>query len=290
MKSKHIGVVILNYNTWIDTVECVQSFQAQIYDNLSIVIVDNGSSDQSVRELRKISSMFENVYLIQSNTNLGFAKGNNIGIRYARESLRCNSVIVINSDTVVQSTFVQEMSAAIEPGVSVISPYVVRRDGNVQPPAVNTDNIRKEIIRTIIMNCLSEILNSVVFRGIYGKYRERKRPKIKSLQTSIIPKKYFIQGCAYMLTEDFFQHYTQLYPNTFLYWEELNLLYYVCKCGTHTKYIYTSPVLHKVAVSTQNLLKNSNQKKQKRKLVWDSLLKSLPLYFTSYKGIKKKYC
>jgi GT2 family glycosyltransferase len=88
--------VIVNWNGWRDTLECLASVREQEYDHLQIVVVDNGSTDDSVERIR---SAFPEVRLIETGKNLGYSGGCNEGLRVA---LAGNSQFVwlLNNDTI----------------------------------------------------------------------------------------------------------------------------------------------------------------------------------------------
>ena len=79
-----VWIVVLNWNGLSDTLACLQSLQQLRYPERRIVVVDNGSTDGSVEALRSARSSigFE---LIEAGRNLGYAGGNNLGIRHALE-------------------------------------------------------------------------------------------------------------------------------------------------------------------------------------------------------------
>lgn len=94
-----VGIVILNWNGIDDTLECLRSLGDLAYGNFVVVVVDNGSSDDSVLRLRKCKTPFP-FELIETGQNLGFAEGNNVGIRRAL-SQGAEYVLLLNNDTVV---------------------------------------------------------------------------------------------------------------------------------------------------------------------------------------------
>ena len=73
----HIGVVILNTNRRDDTLQCLSSLTQSTYENLSVIVLDNSSTDGSVAAVR---SSFPSVRLIGLSENLGYAGNNNFGI------------------------------------------------------------------------------------------------------------------------------------------------------------------------------------------------------------------
>lgn len=83
-----IAVVVLNYNNYSDTVGCIGLIAGQ--RDLDIVLVDNCSSDDSGVRLRDRYAGQQGLYFIDSDSNGGYAMGNNLGIRYAVEVLHAN--------------------------------------------------------------------------------------------------------------------------------------------------------------------------------------------------------
>jgi hypothetical protein len=95
---KRYLIILLNYNNWQDTVECVQSLNKSGVKDSNILIIENCSSDES---LEKLKTNFSSVKIIQTEKNLGFTGGNNLGIRYASEN-NYHYAVVLNNDTIVE--------------------------------------------------------------------------------------------------------------------------------------------------------------------------------------------
>ena len=94
---KEIAVIVLNWNGKEDTLECLQSLQEQENVDFDIIVVDNGSEEDSVKVIRE---EFPAVQIIESGKNLGYAEGNNVGMRYALNH-GAQFVFVLNNDTVL---------------------------------------------------------------------------------------------------------------------------------------------------------------------------------------------
>jgi GT2 family glycosyltransferase len=94
-----VYIVIVNYNGWKDTLECLSSLGYLTYPRVGIVVIDNASSDNSETLIREHDS---SVTLLQSGSNLGYASGNNLGIRYALKN-GADYVWLLNNDTVVDT-------------------------------------------------------------------------------------------------------------------------------------------------------------------------------------------
>ena len=105
-----IFIVILNYNGQYDTIECIKSIRKSSYKHYKIVIVDNGSKDESVSILKR---EFPDVKLIENEENSGFGGGNNTGIDYSLQR-GVPYILLLNNDTVVEKDFLYHMIEAIE--------------------------------------------------------------------------------------------------------------------------------------------------------------------------------
>jgi GT2 family glycosyltransferase len=89
-----VSCVVLNWNGWADTLECLEALRECTYPHLTVIVVDNGSTDDSVA---RIKSAHPDILLLESGKNLGFSGGNNIGIRYALQS-GANYIWLLNND------------------------------------------------------------------------------------------------------------------------------------------------------------------------------------------------
>ena len=96
-----VFAIILNWNDFDDTYECVNSLRTVDYPRLDIVLVDNNSSDGSAAKLREA---FPSLPLIVSPHNSGYAAGNNAGILFALEQ-GAEYVLILNNDVVVDKDF-----------------------------------------------------------------------------------------------------------------------------------------------------------------------------------------
>jgi GT2 family glycosyltransferase len=90
-----VACIVLNWNGWQDTLACLDALREGTYSELNIIVVDNGSTDDSVARIR---STHPEVLLLESGKNLGFAGGNNVGIRHALAH-GADYVWLLNNDT-----------------------------------------------------------------------------------------------------------------------------------------------------------------------------------------------
>ena len=112
----NVAVVILNWNGWSDTLECVKTIASRV--DYRIIIVDNSSTDDSVKHLK---SLGENVEIIETTRNLGFSGGNNVGIMRALSD-GFDFVWLLNNDTLLSGGEIDSFLAlmADHPDVGIL--------------------------------------------------------------------------------------------------------------------------------------------------------------------------
>jgi hypothetical protein len=112
-----VAVIVLNWNNASDTLACLESLDGVKYPSFHIIVVDNGSTDDS-RE--RIAAAFPHVAILATGANLGYAEGNNVGVRLALGS-PVDYICVLNNDVVVAPDFltalVDEAESAADIGM-----------------------------------------------------------------------------------------------------------------------------------------------------------------------------
>jgi GT2 family glycosyltransferase len=104
-----VGIVVLNWNNYEDTAECIRSLENINYENYFIVVVDNGSTDGSVE---KLSEEFDHNFVINSE-NKGFSGGCNAGIKHALAK-GADYTLLINNDIIVEDDFLGPLVSTAE--------------------------------------------------------------------------------------------------------------------------------------------------------------------------------
>jgi GT2 family glycosyltransferase len=127
MNSPLVFVVVLNWNGWRDTIRCLDAVARLDYPAYHVIAIDNGSSDDSIEQIRAAKPEIE---LMEEEQNLGFAGGNNTGIRRALDQ-GAEYVWVVNNDAVVEPDSLRALveTAQSRPRIGVVGPAVWR------PPA-----------------------------------------------------------------------------------------------------------------------------------------------------------
>jgi len=117
-----VTIVVLNYNGRVDTLACLASLRRLRYPSYRVLVVDNGSRDGSVAAVREA---YPEVEVIACGGNLGFAAGNNLGVRQALQD-RAEYVLLLNNDTVVDPTLLDRLVDACErdPRIGATGPKI----------------------------------------------------------------------------------------------------------------------------------------------------------------------
>ncbi|WP_235114897.1 glycosyltransferase family 2 protein [Cyclobacterium qasimii] len=122
-----VAIVILNWNGWAYTQACIESLLVSGVSESDIVLVDNGSTDGS---LLNVKNRFQDIHLIKNKVNEGFTGGNNIGMQYALNR-GYEYIMLLNNDTKVTTGFLElliaemrtsDKLAAIQPLIYYMEP------------------------------------------------------------------------------------------------------------------------------------------------------------------------
>lgn len=118
-----VAIILVNWNGYDFTRSCLESLRKVDFPDFQVIVVDNASLNQEGKRLKKA---FPEIELIENTENLGFAGGNNVGIRYALEQ-GFTHVMLLNNDTEVEPDFLGEMVRSFNqnPGLGVVQPLIL---------------------------------------------------------------------------------------------------------------------------------------------------------------------
>lgn len=266
-----IGFVILNYKTYKDTLELLKNLQKQSWiSKLNIYVVDNGSNNESVNELTKIKNFFFEFELIMSSKNIGFAKGNNLGITKAVHD-GCEFIICSNSDINIdkQNDFLQQIRSTydLDEDIAIIAPSIRNMDDIYQNPFRANRFTKKEIIKMKLFYLTNFYRIYYFFRVyiFYGliTYIAKKR-KSNNNKLPIIQNNngyiYSPHGSFLIFTPTFFKYYKGFDNSTFLYCEEFILSEMLYSKNLKCYFQKSLKVLHKESQTTDAIVKNYKEK------------------------------
>ena len=237
---KNFAVVILNYNTYDDTLACIDSIKR--YTECSfyqIYVVDNASPDKSGSLLAKKYAGDDRVSVIVSESNLGFSGGNNIGIRKALED-DFEYIYLLNSDIILQNDAFAFMQVAFESNdnVAVVGPSIFDREKKYAQFA------RRGISLASYLAC----------RRGFVKFFPQVKDKLRFYKYSIDEDFVFdgmVYGCCFGMTADFVRQSKCLDENLFMFYEEDILAYVLHSLGKRALIASKAQIIHNEGVSTE---------------------------------------
>lgn len=277
-----VGIVVLNYLNYKDTIECINSLLDIEYNNYDIVVVDNGSKNDSYKILKDEFSCKDKVEVLYMSKNLGYAKGNNFGIDYCRKELHVDHVMVINNDTIIEdkdiiNTFLKYKNEGI-----LLGPKIINLDGENQNP-VYYSSIFKVLFKKFAFFILNFLNLYTLVRGIY-RFFNKKNNKVNTVNKEVNNRKYVLHGSCIFFTNQFFDYYNGFFNKTFLYFEEFILNLMLKKVNSKMVYIEDTYIIHKEDCSSEEAFSNEEFTKLKYEIV--GVLWFLILYFIPYTKIK----
>lgn len=278
-----LGVVVLNYLNYADTIECIDSIKSQSRIPDKVVIVDNCSNNESVQILKEYFLENNTIDIIEAKKNLGFAQGNNLGIKYCLEQ-SLDNILVINNDTILDdSRYIEKlMSRSISSRVGIVGTAIIGKDGLNQNP-VYTQNSFTQMIKRLIYLLFSEFK---LYKFLKKKYKKNDVTGIHNTVKHSSQSNYILHGSALLFTPNFFEHYLGFYPETFLYVEENILDYMLEKADLVFDYYDDISIFHKEDMSSA--MSFNNDKKIYKHIMRHSTMIALKVYFLSYKSVQRK--
>tara|TARA_B100000963_G_scaffold358793_1_gene384322 strand:- start:10455 stop:11372 length:918 start_codon:yes stop_codon:yes gene_type:complete len=239
-KDKKIAIVIVNWNQYELTKQCLLSLRKCTYNNYKVILIDNNSSDNSGKKLK---SFFKEIKFFQNNQNEGFTGANNRGIKYAL-SKKFDYVMLLNNDTEVSPDFLD--------------------------PLLKTFNEDKQIgaVQPLILYWKKELVWNYggEFQKITGRVITLNRGKSKF---NIKKSKYtdWISGCCFMLKTEVIKKIGLLDDFYFVYYEDADWSIRINNAGFKLALNFESVVFHH---------EGSSWKSKKRK--WEGSISPMTHY------------
>lgn len=230
-----LSVIILNYNVRYFLELCVSSVQAALNTlDAEIIVVDNNSNDDSCA---MILELFPSVKLIRNKENLGFPKGNNIGVLQAKGKYIC----ILNPDTVVaEDTFIKVLAfAERQKEIGIIGVKLIDGSGNFLPES-------KRGIPTPF----------VAFIKITGLYKWFLKSKLlgkyyaNHIDVNQTGKVEILVGAFMVMERQLYQDIGGFDEDCFMYSDDIDLSYMALQKGKSNYYFHETTVIHYKGEST----------------------------------------
>lgn len=244
--NQRLGFVILHYNAIKETIDCIESIEKRIdTDNYHIVVVDNCSPNRSGEDLKNKYKDSQKITVICAEENLGFARGNNIGYKYAKDVLKCEFICIMNNDTlIIQDDFYKVIRDEYnESKFGVLGPRIILkndRDNGIYIKLPSKEFLEEELhIQKRDLFLMTWHLDHFVTaykltRNYINKLRKKKPVSrygefFKLEGTKQRHDSLVLHGCCLVFSPAYMREYEDAFnPDTFLYREE-EILHLRCK-------------------------------------------------------------
>ncbi|HYG00991.1 MAG TPA: glycosyltransferase family 2 protein [Chryseosolibacter sp.] len=222
MSKPLVSIITINFNQLHHTVELLKSLERVTYPNFEVIVVDNCSN---VNPENEIKDRFPTVKVICSETNLGFAGGNNLGIAEAKGEY----LLFLNNDTEVDPGFLQPLVELFEenPNAGAASSKIIFH---------NSDNI--------IQYAGSTCLNPLTGRNKRIGFMERDMGQHDTLKETDLA-----HGCSMMVPRRVVNKVGIMPELFFLYYEEIDWCESIKRAGYKIYFVPKSRVYHKESMS-----------------------------------------
>ncbi len=227
-----LSVIILNYNVRYFLEQCVLSVQKALKGiDGEIIVIDNASSDDSCEMMK---TKFPHIKLIENAANLGFPKGNNIGVAQAKGDYVC----ILNPDTVVaEDTFSKILNTKNwQLNIGIIGCKLIDGAGNFLPES-------KRGVPTPWV-AFTKIFGLYKISNYFGKYYAQHLSENESGKVDILV------GAFMMMKRELYLKVGGFDENCFMYSDDIDLSYLVLKTGKSNYYFHETSVIHYKGEST----------------------------------------
>ncbi|MGQ9637797.1 MAG: glycosyltransferase family 2 protein [Thermodesulfobacteriota bacterium] len=218
-----LSIIIVNWNTKEELLRSLESiYQNKGKANEEIIVVDNGSQDGSMEELKKV---FPSVLIIQNERNLGFAKAVNQGLQIASGRY----FLLLNPDTGLKEGVIEELYFFMEkhPEIGLIGPQLLNDDGSKQNSIANFPSLA------------TELFNKSLLRWLFPKHFPGKEEEY----TEPIEVDSVIGACI-MVRKKAIEEVGLLDEDYFLFFEETDWCYRMKKAGWKIYHVPKVKVFH----------------------------------------------
>lgn len=215
-----LSIIIVNWNTKDLLKQCLESIVGGSggIGDYEVIVVDNGSSDGSVDYVKSVTG----IKLTENKQNLGFAVGNNVGIKKAKG----NYIMLLNSDTIVQKNAIEILVDFLDrhSDIDIVGPKLLNID---RTPQSNCGSF-PDLWVTFVM----------LFKEHFGGSNLVRNSPVKSEFVD------WIAGTAFMARRKVFDCVGGLDEEIFMYMEEVEWFYRTKKAGLKTYFVNDSEIIH----------------------------------------------
>lgn len=223
----NVAIILVNYNGYVDTVECIKALKKMKYENYEIIVVDNGSDNKNYEYINQIKEQADYIW---SSENTGFAGGNNIGIKFAKKKYKPDFYLLINNDTVVDCNFLSRLvDNALDSKIGIVCGKILYFDApNIVWFAGGTYDKKKGLADHVKYNQMNDDNSS------YTREDD------------------FATGCLWLIPSNTIELVGLLDESYFLYAEDTDYCCRVRNIGLKILYVNDALIYHKVSKSSRS--------------------------------------
>ncbi len=239
-----IGIVLLNYNNWQLTVDCIKSIQNTTQCDYRIYVVDNASKVKALDSEIKYINDNKNVSLIFNSENKGYAAGNNIGMKCAIAE-GCDHILISNNDVIFSEGCIDELKNYLDKNdnVALVGPKVILPSGDLQEINMGCKMTMKGKYLYLLRKTPLKFMSNSFVHKFHAKDRDISKPFIV----------YGVSGCCFMISSKYINELCPFDENTFLYEEENILANRVERINKHVVYDSNVSIIHIGGASTKGM-------------------------------------
>lgn len=230
-----LSIVIVSWNVRDLLARCLDSIEAQVGDDLAyeVIVVDSASVDDTDVMLRE---RYAWVKLLAESTNVGFTRGNNLGLEQAQG--RC--ILLLNPDTVIVANALSQMVSFLDenPDVGAVGPHTLNTPGSSQ-------KTKRRFPTLITFVAESTPLGHIMPRRITDRYRTADIPDSATVDVD------WVQGSAVMVRRALYEQIGPLDVGYFMYCEDLDWLRRAKDKGWRVVYLGSAQIIHYQGQSTK---------------------------------------
>lgn len=251
-----LSIIVVSYNTADLTIQTIHSIFDSLIDKekwekrLEVLVVDNGSADDSAQKIKLLTKKFSSIKLIENKDNLGFAKANNL----AAKSALGKYLLLLNSDTIVQKGALEKLvSGAEKNNLAVAAPTLLNQDLSYQAQGGDLPNLFSLINHYWLLDDLpiiGQYLPSTQKTGLNFKDLPSDGLDVETHAT-VIPSGW-VGGTAMLVERVYWEKTGGLAEEIFMYGEDVEFCYRISKLGGKIGQIAEAKIIHLGSASSSS--------------------------------------
>ena len=195
-----INILLLNWNSTELVVNSLSQLTKSTYSKFRVILINNFYSEPDLYRIREIHRQFIacfEIFLVENEINLGYAGGNNKGLRFLQENNLYGDILILNPDILISENTILEMKRGLTDGVGIVTTRVVNQQNKI-------------------------LFDAIKLKGFIQQYLITQKDKIETE---------YSQGSCLLINRKIVEKIGLFDDRFFLYWEEVDFSLRVRKQG-----------------------------------------------------------